>query len=82
MSVESNKGSIRYLFVFYSIPIRTNVKIDRHKGTRKVCETADMVRGLPTENTKGTNIKIYMKLDNKSQQITQITQIIKSVKFM
>ena len=44
MSVDDNKGSIRYLFVFYSIPIRPNVKIDRHKGIKKVCETADMVR--------------------------------------
>ena len=44
MSVDDNKGSIRYLFVFYSIPIRPNVKIDRHKGTKKVRETADMVR--------------------------------------
>ena len=31
---------------------------------------------LPTENTKDTKIRIYMKLDDKSQQITQITQII------
>ena len=43
-------------------------------------ETLDMVRVLPTENTKGTKIRIPMKLDNKSQQITQITQIIESVK--
>lgn len=45
-------------------------------------ETSDMVMVLPTENTKDTKIKMHMKLDNKSQQITQITQIIKSVKFM
>ena len=45
MSVDDNKGSIRYLFVYYSIPIRPNVKNDRHKGTKKVCETADIVRG-------------------------------------
>ena len=44
MSVDDNKGSIRYLFVFYSIPIRPNVKNDRHKGTKKVCETSDMLR--------------------------------------
>lgn len=35
MSAEANKGSIRYLFVFYPIPIRPNVKIDRNKGTKK-----------------------------------------------
>ena len=80
MSVDDNKGSIRYLFVFYSIPIRPNVKIDRHKGTKKLRETADMVRVLPTESTKNTKTRIPMKLDDKSQQITQITQIIKSVK--
>ena len=39
-------------------------------------ETSDMVRGLPTENTKDTKTRIPMKLDGKSQQITQITQII------
>ena len=39
-------------------------------------ETSDMVMVLPTENTKGTKIKTYMKLDDKSQQITQISQII------
>ena len=38
-------------------------------------ETSDMVR-VPTENTKDTKIKMHMKLDYKSQQITQITQII------
>ena len=43
MSVDDNKGSIRYLFVFYSIPIRPNVKNDMDKGTKKVCETADML---------------------------------------
>ena len=80
MSVDNNKGSIRYLFVFYSIPIRPNVKNDRHKGTKKVYETADMVMGLPTESTKGTKTRIPMKLDDKSQQITQITQKYKSVK--
>ena len=57
MSVGDNKGSIRYPFVFYSIPIRPNVKNDRHKGTKKVYETADIVMGLPTENTKETKIK-------------------------
>ena len=76
MSVDDNKGSIRYLFVFYSIPIRPNVKIDKHEGTKKVRETSDMVMVLPTENTKDTKIRIPMKLDDKSQQITQITQII------
>lgn len=65
MSVDDNKGSIRYLFVFYSIPIRPNVKIDRHKGTKKVCETSDMVMVLPTENTKNTKIKMYMKSDGR-----------------
>ena len=76
MSVDDNKGSIRYLFVFYSIPIRPNVKIDKHEGIKKVRETSDMVMGLPTENTKDTKTRMHMKLDDKSQQITQITQII------
>ena len=74
MSAESNKGSIRYLFVYYSIPIRPNVKNDRHKGTKKVCETADIVRGLPTENTKSTKMKMYMKSENIEPQNTQNTQ--------
>ena len=39
-------------------------------------ETSDMVSGLPTENTKDTKIKMHIKLDDKSQQITQISQII------
>ena len=39
-------------------------------------ETSDMVMGLPTESTKVTKIKMHIKLDDKSQQITQITQII------
>ena len=80
MSVDDNKGSIRYLFVFYSIPFHPNVKIDKHEGTKKVRETSDIVMGLPTENTKDAKTRMHMKLDNKSQQITQITQIIKSVK--
>ena len=50
MSVDDNKGSIRYLFVFYSIPIRPNVKIDKHEGTKKVRETSDMVRGANGEH--------------------------------
>ena len=36
-----------------------------------MCETADIVRGLPTENTKGTKIKIYMKSENIEPQNTQ-----------
>ena len=31
---------------------------------------------MPTENTKDTKIRIPIKLDDKSQQITQISQII------
>ena len=58
------------------------LELSTYKGTKKVRETSDMVRGLPTESTKDTKIKMHMKLDYKSQQITQITQIIKSVKFM
>lgn len=46
------------------------------EGTKEVRETSDIVMGLPTENTKNTKIRIYMKLDDKSQQITQISQII------
>ena len=49
MSVDDNKGSIRYLFVFYSIPIRPNVKIDKHEGTKKVRETSDIVRSANGE---------------------------------
>ena len=71
MSVDDNKGSIRYLFVFYSIPIRPNVKIDKHEGTKKVRETSDMVMVLPTENTKDTKIKMYMKSENIEPQNTQ-----------
>ena len=50
MSVDDNKGSIRYLFVFYSIPIRPNVKIDKHEGTKNVRETSDIVRGANGEH--------------------------------
>ena len=59
-----------------------HLELSTDKGTKNVRETSDMVRGLPTESTKDTKIKMHMKLDYKSQQITQITQIIKSVKFM
>ena len=34
-------------------------------------ETSDMVRVLPTESTKGTKIKIYMKSENIEPQNTQ-----------
>ena len=51
------------------------LELSDYEGTKKVRETSDMVR-VPTENTKGTKIKTYMKLDYKSQQITQISQII------
>lgn len=44
MSADDNKGSIRYLFVFYSIPIRPNVKIVWNKGTKIARETSDIVR--------------------------------------
>ena len=52
------------------------LELSAYEGTKMVRETSDIVMGLPTENTKGTKIRIPMKLDNKSQQITQITQII------
>lgn len=52
MSADDNKGSIRYLFVFYPIPIRPNVKIDRNKGTKNVRETSDTVRGSDTSDRK------------------------------
>ena len=61
------------------LPVQ-HLELSANKGTKKVCETADMVMVLPTENTKDTKIRIPMKLDDKSQQIKQITQIIKSVK--
>ena len=78
---------LRILCVFYGYftvilwfrhPVR-HIELSTYKGTKKVRETSDMVR-VPTENTKGTKIKMHMKLDDKSQQITQITQIIESVK--
>ena len=56
-------------------PVR-HLELSAYKGTKNVRETSDIVRGLPTESTKITKIKTYMKLDDKSQQITQITQII------
>ena len=58
------------------------LELSAYEGTKNVRETSDMVMVLPTENTKNTKTIIPMKLDYKSQQITQITQIIKSVKFM
>ena len=57
-----------------------HLELSAYEGTKKVRETSDMVRGLPTESTKDTKIKMHMKLNYKSQQITQITQKIKSVK--
>ncbi len=51
------------------------LELSAYEGTKKVRETSDMVR-LPTENTKDTKTRIHMKLDDKSQQITQISQII------
>ena len=53
-----------------------HLELSTYKGTKKVRETSDIVMVLPTENTKVTKIKTYMKLDDKSQQITQISQII------
>ena len=53
-----------------------HLELSTYEGTKKVRETSDMVRGLPTESTKGTKTRMHMKLDYKSQQITQITQII------
>ena len=58
-----------------------HLELSAYEGTKNARETSDMV-WLPTENTKDTKTKMHMKLDYKSQQITQITQIIKSVKFM
>lgn len=52
MSAEANKGSIRYLFVFYPIPIRPNVKIDRNKGTKKRVKHRTWRSGLSTNGTK------------------------------
>ena len=56
------------------------LELSAYEGTKNVRETLDIVMVLPTENTKGTKTRMHMKLDDKSQQITQITQIIKSVK--
>ena len=44
------------------------LELSAYEGTKKVRETSDMVRGLPTESTKDTKIKMHMKLDYKSQQ--------------
>ena len=52
-----------------------HLELSTYEGTKKVRETSDMVSG-PTENTKDTKIKMHIKLDDKSQQITQISQII------
>ena len=52
------------------------LELSAYEGTKNVRETSDIVMGLPTENTKDTKTRIPMKLDDKSQQITQITQII------
>ena len=52
------------------------LELSTYEGTKNVRETSDMVMELPTENTKDTKIRIPMELDDKSQQITQITQII------
>lgn len=57
MSAESNKGSIRYLFVFYPIPIRPNVKNDMAEGTKNVRETSDMAgssNGIHEKNRNKT----------------------------
>ena len=52
------------------------LELSAYEGTKKVRETSDMVMVLPTENTKNTKIKMHIKLDDKSQQITQTSQII------
>ena len=48
----------------------------RNEGTKKVRETSDIVRGFANGEHEGHEDKMHMKLDYKSQQITQITQII------
>ena len=62
MSVDDNKGSIRYLFVFYSIPIRPNVKIYRHKGTKRcvkhrTCSETNMYFHIGLNGLNGCRIR-------------------------
>ena len=51
------------------------LELSAYEGTKKVRETSDMVRGCQREH-EGHEDKMHMKLDDKSQQITQISQII------
>ena len=69
-------NSEQVLRKYYESTMKVLRYCSRHKGTKKVRETSDMVMVLPTESTKNTKIKMHIKLDDKSQQITQISQII------
>ena len=51
------------------------LELSTYKGTKKVRETSDIVR-VANGKHEGHEDKMHMKLDDKSQQITQITQII------
>ena len=48
-----------------------HLELSTYEGTKNVRETSDMVRGLPTESTKDTKVKIYMKSESIEPQNTQ-----------
>ena len=47
------------------------LELSAYEGTKNVRETSDIVMVLPTESTKDTKIKIYMKSENIEPQNTQ-----------
>ena len=47
------------------------LELSTYEGTKKVRETSDMMMGLPTENTKNTKTRMYMKSKNIEPQNTQ-----------
>ena len=51
------------------------LELSAYEGTKKARETSDMVRVANGEH-EGHEDKMHIKLDDKSQQITQISQII------
>ena len=76
---QAKNGSLRILCVFYGYftvilwflhPVQ-HLELSAYDGTKKVRETSDMVRVLPTENTKDTKIKMHMKSENIEPQNTQ-----------
>ena len=51
------------------LPVQ-HLELSAYKGTKKVRETSDMVRGFANGEHEEHEDKMYMKLDGKSQQIT------------